>query len=128
MVMDRAKTGAAIEIKQQKRGDLVAEEIKRLITEKDLKPGDRLPREVELQQLFLVSKSTIREALKSLEVQGLIKVTTGPSGGGMVVEYRSTARYSSCRTICSSRMYRSTTFTPCVNCSSRSWRRVRCRI
>jgi DNA-binding FadR family transcriptional regulator len=33
-----------------------------------------------------VSKSTIREALKSLEVQGLIKVTTGPSGGGMVVE------------------------------------------
>ncbi|HYS62254.1 MAG TPA: FCD domain-containing protein, partial [Paraburkholderia sp.] len=86
MAMDRAKAGAAIEIKQQKRGDLVAEEIKRLITEKDLKPGDRLPREVELQQLFSVSKSTIREALKSLEVQGLIKVTTGPSGGGMVVE------------------------------------------
>ncbi|WMY10769.1 FadR/GntR family transcriptional regulator [Paraburkholderia phenoliruptrix] len=86
MAMDRAKAGAAIEIKQQKRADLVAEEIKRLITEKDLKPGDRLPREVELQQLFSVSKSTIREALKSLEVQGLIKVTTGPSGGGMVVE------------------------------------------
>ncbi|WP_443798290.1 FadR/GntR family transcriptional regulator, partial [Burkholderia gladioli] len=30
--------------------------------------------------------STVREALKSLEVQGLIKVTTGPGGGGMVVE------------------------------------------
>lgn len=86
MVMDRAKGGVAIEIKQQKRPDLVAEEIKRLITEKDLKPGDRLPREVELQALFSVSKSTIREALKSLEVQGLIKVTTGPNGGGMVVE------------------------------------------
>jgi DNA-binding FadR family transcriptional regulator len=84
--MDRARPGAAIEIKQQKRADLVAEEIKRLITEKDLKPGDRLPREVELQQLFSVSKSTIREALKSLEVQGLIKVTTGPSGGGTIVE------------------------------------------
>jgi GntR family transcriptional regulator, transcriptional repressor for pyruvate dehydrogenase complex len=86
MVMDRAKGGVAIEIKQHKRPDLVAEEIKRLITEKDLKPGDRLPREVELQALFSVSKSTIREALKSLEVQGLIKVTTGPNGGGMVVE------------------------------------------
>jgi DNA-binding FadR family transcriptional regulator len=86
MVMDRAKAGAAIEMKQQKRADIVAEEVKRLITEKDLKPGDRLPREVELQQLFSVSKSTIREALKSLEVQGLIKVTTGPTGGGMVVE------------------------------------------
>ena len=75
-----------VEIRQPKRGDLVAEEIKRLITEKDLKPGDRLPREAELQQLYSVSKSTIREALKSLEVQGLIKVSTGPSGGGMVVE------------------------------------------
>jgi DNA-binding FadR family transcriptional regulator len=86
MAMDRTKAGASIEIKQQKRPDLVAEEIKRLITEKDLKPGDRLPREVELQQMFSVSKSTIREALKSLEVQGLIKVTTGPSGGGTIVE------------------------------------------
>lgn len=75
-----------LEIKQQKRGDLVAEAIKRLITEGNLLPGDRLPREIELQQMFGVSKSTIREALKSLEVQGLIKVSTGPSGGGMVVE------------------------------------------
>jgi GntR family transcriptional regulator, transcriptional repressor for pyruvate dehydrogenase complex len=80
------KAGIAVEIKQPKRADLVAEEIKRLITEKDLSPGDRLPREAELQELYSVSKSTIREALKSLEVQGLIKVTTGPSGGGMVVE------------------------------------------
>jgi len=86
MGMDRAKAAVAVEIKQQKRADLVAEEIKRLITEKDLKPGDRLPREAELQQLYSVSKSTMREALKSLEVQGLIKVTTGPGGGGMVVE------------------------------------------
>jgi GntR family transcriptional regulator, transcriptional repressor for pyruvate dehydrogenase complex len=73
-------------IRQPKRADLVAEEIKRLITEKNLKPGDRLPREVELQQLFSVSKSTIREALKSLEVQALVKVTTGPAGGGTIVE------------------------------------------
>ncbi|AYQ90260.1 FadR family transcriptional regulator [Burkholderia gladioli] len=86
MGMERAKAAVAVEIKQQKRADLVAEEIKRLITEKDLKPGDRLPREAELQQLYSVSKSTVREALKSLEVQGLIKVTTGPGGGGMVVE------------------------------------------
>jgi GntR family transcriptional repressor for pyruvate dehydrogenase complex len=86
VTMNRTKTNPQIEIKQQKRPDLVAEEIKRLITDKDLKPGDRLPREVELQAMFSVSKSTIREALKSLEVQGLIKVTTGPSGGGTIVE------------------------------------------
>ncbi|WP_235490224.1 MULTISPECIES: FCD domain-containing protein [unclassified Achromobacter] len=71
---------------QPKRSDLVAEEIKRLITAKNLRPGDRLPRESELQSMFSVSKSTMREALKSLEVQGLVKVSTGPGGGGRVVE------------------------------------------
>ncbi len=73
-------------VAQPKRSDLVAEEIKRLMTAKNLLPGDRLPRETELQEMFNVSKSTVREALKSLEVQGLIRVTTGPSGGGMAVE------------------------------------------
>lgn len=73
-------------IKQLKRSDLVAEEIKRLITERNLNPGDKLPREIELQQQFEVSKGTIREALKSLEVQGLVKISTGPSGGGTIAE------------------------------------------
>jgi DNA-binding FadR family transcriptional regulator len=71
---------------KSKRADLVAEEIKRLITERDLRPGDRLPREPELQKLFAVSKSTMREALKSLEVQGLVTISTGPAGGGRIVE------------------------------------------
>ena len=57
-----------------------------MITERNLSPGDRLPRESELQAQFQVSKGTIREALKSLEVQGLITISTGPSGGGTIVE------------------------------------------
>lgn len=73
-------------IKQMKRPDLVAQAIKRLITEKNLSPGDRLPREIELQGQFEVSKGTIREALKSLEVQGLVTISTGPSGGGTIAE------------------------------------------
>ncbi len=73
-------------IKPLKRSDLVAQEIKRMVTERNLSPGDRLPREVELQELFQVSKGTVREALKSLEVQGLITISTGPSGGGTIVE------------------------------------------
>jgi DNA-binding FadR family transcriptional regulator len=77
---------SAIVLGKTKRADLVAEEIKRLITERDLRPGDKLPRENELQQLFSVSKSTMREALKSLEVQGLITISTGPAGGGRIVE------------------------------------------
>jgi GntR family transcriptional repressor for pyruvate dehydrogenase complex len=69
-----------------KRGDLMVEEIKAWIAEKRLTPGDRLPKESELQALFGVSKGTAREALKSLEVQGLVKVTTGPSGGATIGE------------------------------------------
>ena len=80
------KTTGQRPIKQLKRPDLVAQEIKRLITEKNLSPGDRLPRESELQTHFEVSKGTIREALKSLEVQGLVTISTGPSGGGTIVE------------------------------------------
>ena len=69
-----------------KRGDLMVEEIKAWIADKRLAPGDRLPKEAELQALFGVSKGTAREALKSLEVQGLVKVTTGPAGGATIGE------------------------------------------
>jgi DNA-binding FadR family transcriptional regulator len=67
-----------------KRGDLMVEEIKRWIAQNRLVPGDRLPKEAELQALFGVSKGTAREALKSLEVQGLVTVSTGPSGGATI--------------------------------------------
>lgn len=75
-----------IDLKTQKRGDLVAEQVKRWITARNLKPGDKLPKEGELQELFSVSKGTAREALKSLEVQGLITLSTGPQGGATVAE------------------------------------------
>lgn len=86
MEFDSQEMRSVAAMGQPKRSDLVAEEIKRLITAKNLLPGDKLPRESELQSLFAVSKSTMREALKALEVQGLIKISTGPGGGGMVVE------------------------------------------
>lgn len=73
-------------IRTPKRGDLMVEEIKRWIAERRLGPGDKLPKEDELQELFGVSKGTAREALKSLEVQGLVTVTTGPAGGATIGE------------------------------------------
>src|SRR3979411_169040 len=73
-------------LRSQKRGDLVVEEIKRWIAERRLGPGDKLPKEDELQTLFGVSKGTAREALKSLEVQGLVTVSTGPTGGATIGE------------------------------------------
>lgn len=76
-----------VQLKQQvKRADMVTEDIKRLITQRNLKPGDKLPNERDLQELFSVSKSTTREALKSLEVQGLITISPGPGGGATIRE------------------------------------------
>jgi len=71
-------------LRTPKRGDLMVEEIKRWIADRKLAPGDKLPKENELQTLFGVSKGTAREALKSLEVQGLVTVSTGPAGGATI--------------------------------------------
>ncbi|WP_148180559.1 FadR/GntR family transcriptional regulator, partial [Klebsiella pneumoniae] len=58
--------------------------IKESIVADNLTPGDRLPQEKELIERYSASKSTVREALKSLEVQGLIRTKTGPGGGAFI--------------------------------------------
>ena len=69
-----------------KRSDVVADRVKNWIVETALKPGDRLPQERQLIAQFGVSKGTVREALKALEVQGLITVSTGPKGGARIAK------------------------------------------
>lgn len=69
-----------------KRSDLVAEEIKAWIVSRSLGPGDKLPPEKSLIEAFGVSRGTMREALRALEVQGLVRLMTGPRGGGLIVE------------------------------------------
>lgn len=67
-----------------KRTDEIVNSIKETIMADNLTPGDRLPQEKELIERYSASKSTVREALKSLEVQGLIKTKTGPGGGAFI--------------------------------------------
>ncbi len=64
-----------------KRADQIAEAIKRWVVINNVQLGDKLPNEKKLMDLFDCAKGTVREALKSLEVQGLITVKTGPNGG-----------------------------------------------
>jgi DNA-binding FadR family transcriptional regulator len=72
--------------RSRKRSDLIAEDMKRQIFFDKMQPGDRLPQEHELAALFKASRWTIREALKSLEVQGLISVSSGASGGARIAD------------------------------------------
>ena len=69
-----------------KRSDLIADELLRWVLLTGRKPGDRLPQERDLMALFGGSRGTLREALKSLEVQGLVEVVTGPNGGARLTE------------------------------------------
>lgn len=48
------------------------------------KSGDKLPSEVELAQSFSVSRTTVREALRTLDSSGLIRKTPGVAGGSFV--------------------------------------------
>ena len=59
----------------------VSREIKVLILEGTLKPGDRLPCEKELASQFNVGRQTIREALRILELSGFLHVMKGGTGG-----------------------------------------------
>jgi len=50
----------------------VAQQIQRLIADGALKPGDRLPPERELVERFGVSRSSVRDAIRVLELIGLV--------------------------------------------------------
>lgn len=67
-----------------RRPAAICEEIKDWIVARQLKPGDRLPQERALTERFHASKGTMREALRSLEAQGLVTTRTGPGGGTFV--------------------------------------------
>ncbi|QDZ03246.1 FadR family transcriptional regulator [Nitratireductor mangrovi] len=69
---------------RQKRSDLIAAHIRDLISLQGLKPGDRIPAEWLAREEMRASRGTVREAMKSLETQGLIKTRTGPGGGAFV--------------------------------------------
>jgi len=62
----------------------IAEQISQSILDGRLKADDRLPTEHELAHQFAVSRPTIREALKRLAAQNLIRSRRGPTGGTFV--------------------------------------------
>lgn len=66
------------------RPQQVAEAIKSWVMANGWGPGDRLPSESELIERFGMAKGTIREAIRILEAQGLVKSRTGPGGGVFV--------------------------------------------
>ena len=63
---------------------VIVDQIKMLIRDGRLQPGDRLPSERELCQRFGVSRVTVREALRVLEANGLLAIRVGAHGGAFL--------------------------------------------
>jgi len=63
-------------VRRNKVYEEVAKQIERLILKK-LKPGDKLPSERELAESLRVSRSSIRDAIRGLELMGLVEPRQG---------------------------------------------------
>ena len=75
-------------IRRNKVYEEVAQQIERLILKK-LRPGDKLPSERELAELLKVSRSSIRDAIRGLELMGMVEPRQG--AGTIVREISSDA-------------------------------------
>ncbi len=64
-------------IKSTRIYEEIVRQIKGMIAEGRLKSGDQLPPERDLAEKFLVSRTSVREALRALESVGLIEIRPG---------------------------------------------------
>jgi DNA-binding FadR family transcriptional regulator len=64
----------------------VADQLRHFMMSGDLPPGQRLPSETALATQFGVSRATVREALRVLSSQNLIRTTKGQGGGSFVTQ------------------------------------------
>jgi GntR family transcriptional repressor for pyruvate dehydrogenase complex len=71
-------------VRVQRAYEQVADQLRELIVTGQIALGERLPTEMALAQQFGVSRPTIREALRVLATQNLIRTSKGVNGGSFV--------------------------------------------
>jgi GntR family transcriptional repressor for pyruvate dehydrogenase complex len=69
----------------RRASDVLAEDLRARILSDEISPGTLLPTERDLAEQSGIGRSSVREALKTLEIQGLIVTRPGRSGGSKVV-------------------------------------------
>jgi GntR family transcriptional repressor for pyruvate dehydrogenase complex len=75
-----------VPIQSERTSKLVENQIKQAIFESHFAPGDKMPSERELAEIFAVSRGAVQEALHSLEKSGLIIIKKGVKGGSYVAQ------------------------------------------
>lgn len=79
-------------VKSKKLYIKVYDEICNYIKDNNLNPGDKLPTEAEMTKMFGVGRSVLREAIKSLEITGVI--SSHPGIGITICKPRSELSFS----------------------------------
>jgi GntR family transcriptional regulator, transcriptional repressor for pyruvate dehydrogenase complex len=73
-------------IRTRRAFEEICERIREQLALGVLKPGDKLPAERDLAQQLGVSRNVLREALRSLEMAGILKLQKGVKGGAFIRE------------------------------------------
>jgi GntR family transcriptional regulator, transcriptional repressor for pyruvate dehydrogenase complex len=76
-------------LKDKRLFEKIVDQIKEAIVSGALKVGDKLPPEHELARILGVSRTAVREALRILELSGLVIIKKGNQGGCFIQEVAS---------------------------------------
>ena len=71
-------------VKTRRAFEEICDQIEREIAAGRLRPGDRLPAERDLAEQFGVSRTAVREALRSLEMAGIVESRKGINDGPFI--------------------------------------------
>ncbi|MBR3867466.1 MAG: FadR family transcriptional regulator, partial [Butyricicoccus sp.] len=63
--------------KPRKLPEQIADKLREMIIQEEMKTGSKLPAEAELMARFGVSRSTVREAVKILQTENIVDIRQG---------------------------------------------------
>ncbi|MFA7587586.1 MAG: winged helix-turn-helix domain-containing protein, partial [Novosphingobium sp.] len=73
-------------VKTKRAFEEVCDQIRLAIQEGRLEAGDKLPAERHLAEALDVSRATVREAFRTLEIAGVLSLRKGVNGGAVVMQ------------------------------------------
>ncbi len=82
--MESTQELAFHQVKTRRVFEEICEQIRQRLATGALKPGDKLPAERELALEFKVSRPAVREALRTLEISGIVSLQKGVKGGAFI--------------------------------------------
>lgn len=78
-----------LQVRRRRAFEAVCDQIRLKIRNGELSPGDQLPNDADLADMLNVNRNSVREALRSLEIAGVVRSVTGAQGGFFITDGKS---------------------------------------